>query len=183
MNKENIKNAISKRKFSIFIIIFLLIVVGVLFGQRQECKFTLLNQYQAIPDIELINTLSATQDGLYGEVRGFVKFDNTADQPRALRQYYIIKPLNKFNENSRQYFSLEEIVKMQLLSPRSLGFSELVEVSETANTIILEDEYGNKFFIDKSTKEISMKDATGDGSTLITADDDYGNFIKAWLTK
>ena len=70
---------------------------------------------------------------------------------------------------------------MQYLAPRSLGFSELVEVSETGNTITLEDEGGNKFFIDKSTKEISMKDATGDSTTLITSDNDYGNFIKEWL--
>ena len=181
MNKENIKNTISKRKFSILIIIVLLIVIGVLFGQKQDYKFTLLYQYQAIPDIELINTLTATQSGLSGEVRGFVKFDNTADQPRDLRQYYIIKPLNKFDENSRQYFSLDEIIKMQYLAPRSLGLSELVEVSETSNTVTLEDENGNKFFIDKSTKEVSMKDATGDSTTLITSDNNFGDFIKGWL--
>jgi len=183
MNKENIKNAISKRKFSILIIIVLLITIGVLFGQKQDYKFTLLYQYQAIPDIELINTLTTTQGGLSGEVRGFVKFDNTEDQPKSLRQYYIIKPLNKFDGNSRQYFSLEEIIKMQYLAPRSLGFSELVEVSETGNTITLEDESGNKFFIDKSTKKVSMKDATDDSTTLITSDNAYGDFIKAWLRK
>ena len=181
MNNEKIKSVIWKRKFSIFIIIVLLIMVGVLFGQKQDYKFTLLYQYQAIPDIELINTLTTTQGGLSGEVRGFVKFDNVADQPKNLRQYYIIKPLNKFDGNLRQYFSLEEIIKMQYLAPRSLGFSELVEVSETATTITLEDESGNKFFIDKSTREVSMKDATGDSTTLITSDNDYGDFIKEWL--
>ncbi|MBI2640195.1 MAG: hypothetical protein HYW90_04910 [Candidatus Sungbacteria bacterium] len=183
MNKENIKNTIWNRKFSILIIIVLLIMVVVLFGQKQDYKFTLLYKYQAIPDIELINTLTQTQSGLSGEVRGFVKFDNIADQPENLRQYYIIKPLNKFDENSRQYFSLEEIIKMQYLAPRSLGFSEIVEVSETGNTITLEDESGNKFFIDKSTKKVSTKDATGDSTTLITSDNDYGDFTKGWLKK
>jgi len=180
MNNENLKNAILRRKFSILTIIVLLITIGVLFSQKQDYKFTLLYQYQAIPDIELINTLTTTQGGLSGEVRGFVKFDSIADQPKNLRQYYIIKPLNKF-DGSRQYFSLEEIIKMQYLAPRSLGFSELVEVSETGNTITLEDESGNKFFIDKSTRAVSMKDATGDSTTLITSDNDYGNFIKGWL--
>lgn len=183
MNMENIKNAISKRKFSILIIIVLLIIIAFLFGQKQDYKFTLLYQYQAIPDIELINTLTQIQSGLFGEVRGFVKFDDIADQPRDLRQYYIIKPLNKFDGNSRQYFSLEEIIKMQYLAPRSLGFSELVEVSETGNTITLEDENGNKFFVDRSTKEVSMKDATGDSTSLITSDKEYGDFIKEWLKK
>ncbi|MEX1015023.1 MAG: hypothetical protein WDZ80_07770, partial [Candidatus Paceibacterota bacterium] len=105
MEKENVKNVILERKFSILIIIVLLITVGVLFGQKQDYKFTLLYQYQVIPDIELINTLTTTQSGLSGEVRGFVKFDNIADQPKNLRQYYIIKPLNKF-DGSRQYFLL-----------------------------------------------------------------------------
>src|SRR3989344_5232174 len=181
MNKENIKNTILKRKFSILIIIVLLIIIGVLFGKKQDYKFTLLYQYKAIPDIELIKPLTTTQGGLSGEVRGFVKFDNIADQPKNLRQYYIIKSLNKFDENSRQHFLLEEIIKMQYLAPRSLGLSELIEVSETSNTITLEDESGNKFFIDKSTKEVTMRDATGDSTSLITSDNDYGDFIKEWL--
>jgi len=158
-------------------------MVGGLYSQQQDCKYTLLYQYQAIPDIELTNTLTQMQYGLSGEVRGFVKFDNIADQPHSLRQYYIIKPLDKVDQNSRQYFSLEEIIKTQYLSPRSLGVSELVEVSETGNTITLEDESGNKFFIDKKTREVSMKDATGDSTILITSDDNFGDFIKEWLGK
>lgn len=181
MNKENIKDTILKQKFLILIIIILLVIIGILFIQKQDYKFTLLYQYQAIPDIELMNTLTVTQNGLSGEVRGFVKFDNIADQPKDLRQYYIIKPLNKFDENLRQYFSIEEIIKMQYLAPSSLGLSELVEVSETANTITLEDEGGNKFFIDKLTKKVSMKDDTGDSTILITSDNSYGDFIKEWL--
>lgn len=181
MNKENIKNLIYKRKISITIIIILLVIIGVLFFQKQDYKFTLLYQYQAIPDIGLMNTLTTTQNGLSGEVRGFVKFNNIADQPKNLRQYYIIKPLNKFDENLRQYFSIEEIVKMQYLAPRSLGLSELFEVSETSSTITLEDEGGNKFFIDKLTKKVSTKDSAGDITTLITNDNLYGDFIKGWL--
>jgi hypothetical protein len=183
MNKIDIKNAILKRKFSISIIIILLVAVGVLFGQKQDYKFTLLYQYQTIPDIELINTLYESQGSIFGEVSGFVKFDNIEDQPRNLRQYYIIKPLNKFDENLSQYFSLEEIIKMQYLSPKSLGMSELAEVNETTRTITLEDENGNQFFIDKTTKEVSMRDTTGDMTTLITSDSDYKDFIKEWLLK
>ncbi|MEK7629182.1 MAG: hypothetical protein AAB394_01510 [Patescibacteria group bacterium] len=178
MNKESINNVIAKPKFLIFIIIFLLVIIGVLFVQKQNYKFTLLYQYQAVPDIELINTLVVTQNGLSGEVKGFVKFDDITDQPKDLRQYYIIKPLNKFDGNSRQYFLMEEIIKMQYLSPRSLEFLELIEVSETGNTITLEDENGNKFFIDKLTKEVSMRDNDGDSTTLITNDNDFADFIK-----
>ncbi len=183
MSKENIKSVILSRKFSILIIIALIVIIAILFGQKQDYKFTLLYQYQAIPNIELINALATTQGGLSGEVKGFVKFDNIVNQTKDLRQYYIIKALDKFNKDSRQYFSLEEIIKMQYLAPKSLGFSELVEVSETDNTITLEDENGNKFFIDKSTKEVVMKDATGNNATLITNNNDYKDFIKAWLGK
>jgi len=70
---------------------------------------------------------------------------------------------------------------MQYLAPKSLGFSELVEVSDTGNTIFLEDGNENKFFIDKSTKEISIKDSTGDSTKLITSNDEYEDFIKKWL--
>ena len=73
---------------------------------------------------------------------------------------------------------MEEIIKMQYLSPRSLEFLELIEVSETGNTITLEDENGNKFFIDKLTKEVSMRDNDGDSTTLITNDNDFADFIK-----
>jgi len=178
MNKSDFKNAILKRKFSISIIIILLVVVGILFGQKQDYKYTLLYQYQTIPDIELKNTLYETQNGIFGEVRGFVRFDNQEDQPKDIRQYYVITPLNKFDENLLQYFSLEEIIKMQYLSPRSLGTSEIVEVNENGKTITLEDENGNQFFIDKNTKEVSTRDVTGDNTTLITDDSSYKNFRK-----
>lgn len=183
MNKGDIKNAILNRKISISIIIILLIVVGVLFVQKQDYKYILLYQYQAIPDIELKNTLREAQSGVFGEVKGFVKFDNIEDQPKDLRQYYIIKPLNKFDKNLSQYFSLEEVIKMNYLSPRSIGISEIVEVNETDRTITLEDENGNQFFIDKATKEVSMRDVTGDNTTLITDDSDYGDFVKEQFKK
>lgn len=183
MNKGDIKKAILNRKISISIIIILFIVIGILIGQTQDNKYTLLYVYQAIPDIELINTLQETQSGMLGEVKGFVKFDNPEDQPKDLRQYYIIKSLNKFNENLSQYFSLEEVIKMNYLSPRSLGISEIIEVNETDRIITLEDENGNQFFIDKTTKEVSMRDATGDNTTLITDDSDYGDFVKERFKK
>jgi hypothetical protein len=50
MNKENIKNTIWKRKFSILIIAIFAINNWALFVQKQDYKYTLLYQYQAIPD-------------------------------------------------------------------------------------------------------------------------------------
>ena len=158
-------------------------LVWILLVQNKDYKYTILYQYQVVPDIELKNTLYESRDNIFGEVSGFVRFDNPEDQPRNLRQYYVIKPLNKFDENSLQYFSINEIVKMQYLSPKSLGISELVEINENTRIITLSDENKNQFFIDKITKEVSMKDAGGNSVILITRDSDYKNFIKEWLLK
>lgn len=178
---KKLKDALSKRKISITIIIVLLIIVGVLFVQKQNCKNTLFYQHQSIPHIELINILHETQNGMSGEIRGFVKFKNSEEQPRGLWQYYIIKPLSKFDKNLAQYFSLEEIIAMPYLSPKSLGVSELVEVNKTNRVITLEDEGGNRFFIDRISREISTKDAGGDIAELITNYSDYRDFMKLLL--
>lgn len=181
MKKKSIKNIILNRKISISTIIILLVVVGVLLNQNQNYKYTLLYQYQAIPDIELKNTLQESQSGIYGEVSGFVKFNDNKDQPKNLKQYYIIKPLNKFDQDLHQIFSVEEIIKMNYLPPKSTGVSELVEINKTYQIITLEDKNGNQFFIDRTTKEISMKDATGDNTELITDELVYRDFMKEWL--
>lgn len=183
MKKEYIKAIFSKQKFQIILIILLLLSIGFTFVQKQDYKHTTFYQYQAIPDIELKNTLYQTQGGLSGEVRGFVKFDNMADQPIGMRQYYIIKSSEYFDNSESQYFSLEEIIKTQYLSPKSLGNSLLREVSDTDRTITLEDENGNQFFIDKNTYEISMRDITGNNTSLITSDTKYSDFMKQWLLK
>ena len=174
-------NLFLKRKFLISLIIILVITSIVLFFKYQNYKYILLYEYQTIPDIELKNTLSQLGVGVSGEAVGFVKFDNVQQQPKGLRQYYIIEPLNKFDDNSRQYFSLEEFIKMPYLSIRSTGMSELVETSETSNSITLEDENGNRFFIDKTSKEVSMRDSTGDSTILLTNDSDFKNFIEKQL--
>jgi hypothetical protein len=59
-------------------------------------------------------------------------------------------------------------VKLQHLTLRNLGSSMLIEVNETGNTITLENENGDNFFIDKSTKKVSVRNAA-----LITSDNDY----------
>ncbi len=183
MNKSDLKNKILQRKISITIIIILLFIITILFNQSQNYKYTLLYQYQSIPHIELKNTLYEEQGSMFGEIRGFVKFDNFQDQPNGLKQYYIIKPLNKFDKDLSQYFSLEEIVAMQYLPPQTLGISEIIETNENLRSITLEDKNGNQFFIDKVSKEVSVRDVTGDRTTLVTSQIDYGEFIKQSLKK
>jgi hypothetical protein len=183
MNISNFKKAVSNRKISLLIIIILLITIIVLFAQKQNYKFTLLYQYQAIPDITLTNTLNETQNGFIGEVRGFVKFDNSIDQPKNLKQYYIIKPSNKFDENSSQHFSLEEIVVIPYLPPQIVDVTKLIEVNKTNQIVILEDENGNQFFINRITKQITTRDTAGNNAILIMNNSGFGDFMKEFLKK
>lgn len=179
MNPNSVKNTILNPKILLLVIFILLTLLMIVFIQKQNSESILHYQFQFIPDIELKNTLQEIEGAFYGEVNGFVKFDNIQSQPKELKQYYIIKPLNKFNKDLSQYFSIEEIIKMNYLPPKSIGKSELVEVNETYNIITLEDENGNQFFINKATQEVSTRDSSGDNATLITNNSDFKELIQA----
>jgi hypothetical protein len=171
-------------KWSIAIIIILLIAVATLFFQKQSLKYSLI-EYQSVPRIGLTNTLSysSADSSFHGSVTGFVAFNNIKDQPHDLTQYYIIEPLNRLDKNSNQIFSLDEIIAMNVLAPASIGKSELNVKSNSSSTLTLEDENGNQFFIDKITREVSMRDAGGDETKLITNDLKYRDFMWKFLNK
>jgi len=173
-----------KNKIYIITIIVLLIVVGVLFIDKQNLKWDLI-LYRCVPHIGLTNTLNDSLDGdlLYGQVRGFVLFDKEDDQPKNASQYYIIEPLQKLDNNFNQIFSVEEIIVLDSLPPTSIGIWELRQKSESNRIITLKDEEGNQFFIDKTSKEITMKDLTGDSVRLITSDSEYHDFMWNLLKK
>jgi len=173
-----IKNLIWKRKFCLLFIIILISGLFYFFSESQSYKYKILYQYQTVPFIELKNNLYNYGPGIFGgEVVGFVKFDDLENQPKDMQQYYIIKPLDKFDSEYNQYYSLDVILKLNSLAPSSLGISEMVSLNETKEFVTLEDEGGNLLFINKITEEISMKDVTGETSLLITDSLDYKDFI------
>jgi len=181
MGKKIIKNIFLGKKALIALIVILIIVSIYFFAKMQNYKFELLYQYQAIPHVDLINTLSDENGVIRGEVRGFVKFDNIASQPKDLWQYYILKPLDSSDSNLYQDFSLEEIIVMRYLPPKSLGVSQLTQLSEMDGKITLIDESGNLYFIYKYKKDVFMRDTTGDNTSLITDNDDYKDFmVRFW---
>jgi len=173
-----------KNKWPIIIIVILLAIIFVLFSQNQALKYSLI-EYQSTPRIELHNTLdySSSNNWFDGEIRGFVAFNNTDDQPHNLTQYYIIEPLKKLDENSNQLFSVEEIMALNNLPPSSIGKWDAGIKNNSSTTITLEDYAGNQFFIDKLTKEILMTDKQGDKTRLITSNTDYRNFMWKFLAK
>lgn len=176
MMKFTLKETIKSRKFSILIIVVQFIVIWILLGRNLDNQSARIWN-QSVPDINLTNSLTETSYGFQGEVRGFVKFDNFLDQPKDFRQYYVIKPMNVSGQDDDQKFTLEEFIKLNALSTRSLGTKVLGVISKTTSTITLEDENNNQFFIDRSTMNVSMRDSGGDNTTLITDDSEFQDFI------
>lgn len=167
---------------ALFIIIILLTTSVVLFIEKQELKYSLID-FQSIPHIDLTNTLDFGSSSFTGEIRGFVVFENKEDQPKDLRQYYIIEPINQRDEKSNQVFLLDDVIVLSPLPPTSIGKTLLLEKNESGEEITLVDEDGNQFFINKASKEVSMIDATGDMTRLITSNSDYKDFMWQYLKK
>lgn len=183
MKFRNIFKNIWNRKWTFFVILFLITTIGVLYLQKQNLKFQLII-YKSIPHIELTNTFGTDSKGEFsGVIKGFVAFDNKNDQPKDMSQYYIITPKYVADEEINQVFDLEEIIALYPLPPYSLGEVELTTVDKSSNIITLKDDAGNLFFIDKITKKVTTKDAGGDITTLITSDLEYNKFMKEFLPK
>lgn len=176
--KEKITSFIKKRYVWI-VVATMLIIMGNLFLEKQDLKFSLIN-YQAIPHIKLTNTLAYSSSGnsFVGDATGFVKLKEENSQPKDLRQYYTIQATSQRDKDSNQILILDEIVVLPSLSPESIGKTKLTKSGETGNKIILEDENGLKMFFDKDSREISMGDAR-----LITNDSDYRDFMRNFLKK
>ncbi|PWB38612.1 MAG: hypothetical protein C3F02_02770 [Parcubacteria group bacterium] len=167
------------KKPSTLVIIVLLVTIFVLSLKNSDLKYSRLYEVETIPDINLTNSLYNYSNDNYsaGSISGFVAFYDKDSQPKGLKQYYIIGPLNKLDENLNRIFSLEEIVKMDYLPPTSINKYELRETSESYQMLTLEDETGNMFFINKNSDEVTMRDVGGDNTRLITNQSDYKNFI------
>ena len=179
MNKNKSKKTLINI-ILIIIIVILMMVIKTIFTIKQELKFSLI-RYKSIPHIELTNTLSKHSDLFFGSIKGFVVFKNKNDQPKNLRQYYIIKPTLEIDEKGNQFFTLQEIIVMDSLSPRNISETRLIEKEESLKTLLLEDKNGNQFFIDKTSTEVLMKNVTRDTVKLITSDLEYRNFIRDFL--
>ena len=143
----------------------------------QGYKFELLYYYKSVPKVELINTLSETDNWLSWEVRGFVKFENISKQPKGAQQYIEIVSFETTNENWEQLFLLRNIVAMSSLSPRQVSVDKIYKTNETTNDYILEDSEWNQYIINKVSKQVSLRWTDWDYSTLITSDLEFRDYI------
>jgi hypothetical protein len=169
--KEKLKSIV----FSI-IIATLLLVIGILSLKVNNYKYSLLYEYQTVPDIELFNGLYVRNGNILGEASGFVAFLEKDKQPKTLKQYYVIK--SRGNSSS---LSLEEVVKMAYLPPKNIGSIILEKVDELDGFIKFVDEGGNYYFVNIESGLIWMTDLDGDKTALITSESGYKDLIQKRL--
>ncbi len=176
-------NFIKNNVKCIIIIILLLILSWYLFIEKENYKSTIFYNYKIVPNIQLKNTLFEFNNNMYGEVSWFVKFNDIKKQSKKHKQYYIIKPSTDFDENWKQYFVLNDIMKIGSLQPTNIG-EDIYSISEEkGDNLILKDKNWNFLFINKKTRKISMIDSTWDKISLITSEYDFREFMMDFLRK
>lgn len=167
--------------WKIVIFFVLIFIIFYLFKENIILKNKILYEYETVPDVELLNEMSFDSKGkASGKIRGFVAFLNIEDQPGNLKQYYEIEALDLYDENSKQLFIYDDIIKMSVLSPSSIGKTLLHVVKNDSDSLILVDQYNNSFTIFKQKGYVigvSMQDTTGDMTYLINDDSRFRDFI------
>ncbi|MFT5849818.1 MAG: hypothetical protein ACI9H6_000640 [Patiriisocius sp.] len=122
------------KKNAIWLIIVLVLVVFSLnqYSENQSQRFWAIYE-KSVPAVELDGVMlfygvDAYQGKIltnpnkgavgYGSLTGFVVFPSKSDQPRDLRQYYTIEATENYDEDGKQIFLLEEIIKMNSIAPK-----------------------------------------------------------------
>jgi hypothetical protein len=165
------KKFITKNKKKIVIgMLSLLVVSNVYFLiKAANLRNDIIWQYQTVPDLALGYEMDFDAQGwAQGTIEGFVTFANSSDQPKTVRQYYVIKAHNNYSQYPEQSFTYDNIVKLGYVAPTSIGEEPLAIVMNNPNFIKLQDSDGNSFVIDKTLKTVMFKDSTGDTGTLTT---------------
>jgi len=198
MHPKELKTQWYKPTSSKVLVLIIVILVG-----TNIYSFSQYNHYyydkvyrDAVPDVELTTVMafygvdmlsgkilssSNSRDIAIGKIIGFVTFPNLEDQPKEARQYYEIEAVDDYDENGNQIFTLRETIKMPAIPPREFDTEVLTVSSNTDQSVTLETESGQSFKINKRTDEVSVIDADGDISRLITNQSDFQDFIFEFL--
>jgi len=177
MSTEHPKKA-PPTKLLIGIIIVLAIAAFWFFMQKWHLETELIYQ-KSIPHVSLSNTQLIQQNGrFYADITGFVAFKNEADQPKGMRQYVSIEP-----SFIPEMYELTEIIVIHPLPPSEFDRVLLSIAQETPSMLVLTDDDGNTWSINKITKEVQMLDVTGDAAYLITDNNEYQDFMREFLSK
>ena len=186
-----IKKILQKKvRISLFLLLLVSILVTVfiirIINENQNLRFE-KNFTESISDLDLKNGLvyDYDDDHFYGEVIGFVLFNDIKKQPKNLRQYYKISATNNFDQTGKQIFKLTEFVKVEALPVSQIGDSLNLFIKDNTESILtLEDKFGNVFrlFIQKEkienkfygvVKKVNMVDIQNDEISLIMSNYEF----------
>lgn len=172
-------NWLKQNRFKIFLILIAVLIILFQYLQNLGLKYDIA-YFKAVPSIDLYNSAefrkdSSSYDKIY--ISGFVAFEDINEQPRDLRQYYIIESLLQRDNNLKQVFRLREVISFYNIPPKEFDPVLLTEENNSSTKLTLKDEIGSLFIIDKLTGEVIMRDITGDKTYLITDDSEYRDFM------
>lgn len=167
----------TKTKVLVAAIVILAVVALAQFMDKKSAEYQLV-LHRSVPHIDLSNVQFVDNGRYYAYITGFVAFKNEADQPKDMRQYYIIEPTI-----SPKVYTIKEVFAMNMIPPREFDPVMLDVAQDTGSMLVLVDESGNTWSINKLTKEVQMLDSTGDATYLITSNLDYQDFMREFLSK
>lgn len=199
MNKSSSNKVVSyvlKNKMPLAVIFILFVWAMSVSYKNDKLEFSLLYGYETVPHIELVGgmgfygrdtymgkvvTSSHPGDIAYGKISGFVKFDDETEQPKNLWQYYIIEPTILRDTEGTQLFTLEEVIKVSHVAPKSFGKEVLTVINNSIDFVTFKSEEGIAVRIDKRTNDVVVTDAEGDKTSLIVNSSDYRDFMLRFL--
>lgn len=157
------------------VIVVLAIVALWQFMEKKGLEHELLWQ-QSIAHVDLTNLQYVQGGRFYANITGFVAFYDSSEQPKDMRQYYMIEPTY-----DPKIYTIKEIFAMNLLPPRMFDPITVDVAQDNATVLVLVDESGNTWNINKLTKEVQVLDSTGDSTYLITDNTKYQDFMQEFL--
>jgi hypothetical protein len=176
VTKLNSENFYKKAFFiASFVLLLMVVAAGYYFIKYNDLYWDTMYRYVAVPDIELESSMDFGENGATGKITGFVLFDDLSQQPKDARQYL---RLQAFSSNGEQKYIAENIVKMATLEPRTIAQLDLKVIEDTSRSVILRDESGTQFDIDKLSMLVTVTGAGGtEKSYLITDEFDFRDFV------
>lgn len=140
----------------------------------------------AVPHVELGNQMTFYEPNpqniiAAGKITGFVKFVDSTQQPKGAWQYYSIRAGNYDNENSIQKFELVDTLKLPYIAPKEYDTRELKVESNSETLLILSEENGSTYTINKLTGKVDVNDSGSGAVRLVTDSNEYQDYMYEFL--
>lgn len=180
-----------KQKIVIVLLIGSVVLNGYFLSEINSYKWE-LELIERFPDMELSSIMfDLYGDGYYGDITGFVAFEDITQQPSQFRQYYRIEATDKRDTDGSQIFTFTQIF---VDSPyaRTVGDPEEIAVTEYKDDYLLFDLGDGVNFVrlnivpfairGEGYRKVNSIDFLVDDhveASLITSDQEFSSFVKS----